>query len=122
MSHCHHSPYLVPPLKKKCKSFVSFTSNFPLAHTPRCLTNLALQGHLDKFFFFFFFFLLILNLCRTTALTTSLPSPPITCTNATPARPPPHHLQHTSESATAWPCHPRNSPTPSCPTWSPPLP
>src|SRR6266702_3483833 len=43
-----------PPSKKKCKSFVPFTSNFPLAHAPRRLTkNLAPQGHLDKFFFFF---------------------------------------------------------------------
>ena len=95
---------------------------FPLAHTPRRLTNLAPQGHLDKFFFFFFFFLLISNWCRTMALTTSLLSPPIACMKATPAYPPPHHSQHPSESATAWPHHPRNSPTPSCPTWSPLLP
>src|SRR6266702_4802320 len=38
-SHRCRSPYLVPPLKKKCKSFVPFTSNFPLAHTPRRLTK-----------------------------------------------------------------------------------
>src|SRR6266702_1398012 len=121
-SHRHCSPYLVPPLKKNCKSFVPFTSNFPLAHTPRCLTNLAPQGHFDKFFFFFFFFLLISNRCRTTALTTSPPSPPVARMKATPARLPPHHSRHASESATARPRHPRNSPT--CPTWSPthPLP
>ncbi len=52
VSHRHCSPYLVPPLKKNCKSFVPFTSNFPLTHTPHRLTNLAPQGHLDKFFFF----------------------------------------------------------------------
>src|SRR6266702_3673706 len=58
VSHHHCSLYLVPPLKKKCKSFVPFTSNFPLVQTPRCLTkkNLAPQGHLDKFFFFFLLF------------------------------------------------------------------
>src|SRR6266702_544087 len=55
VSHHRHSLYLVPPLKKKCKSFVTFTSNFPLTHTPHRLTkkNLAPLGHLDKFFFFF---------------------------------------------------------------------
>ncbi len=99
------------PLKKKCKSFVPFTFNFPLMHAPHHLTkkNLAPQGHLDKFFFFFFFFLLIWYRCRTMALTTSLPSPPLMCTKATPACSPPHHLWHTSESATTWPRHPRNS-------------
>ncbi len=109
------------PSKKKSKSFVPFISNCPFAHTPRRLTHLAPQGHLDKFFFFIFF-LLISNRCRKTALTTSLPSPPLARTKATPARPPPHHSRHASESATARPRHPRNSPTPSCPTWSPPLP
>src|SRR6266702_1516181 len=107
-SHRRRSPYLVPPLKKNCKSFVPFTSNFPLVHAPRRLTkkNLAPQGHLDKFFFFFFFFfLLIWNRCRTMALTTSLPSPPLARTKATPARSPPHHSRHASESATTRPRH-----------------
>ena len=47
-------PLTIPgtPPQKKCKSFVPFTSNFPLMHTPRRLTNLAPQGHFDKFFFF----------------------------------------------------------------------
>src|SRR6266702_1290887 len=38
-SHRRRSPYLVPPLKKNCESFVPFTSNFPLAQTPRHLTK-----------------------------------------------------------------------------------
>src|SRR6266702_946744 len=90
------------PPSKKCKSFVPFTSNFPLTHTPHRLTNLAPQGHLDKFFFFFFF-LLISHRCRTTALTTSLPSPPIARTKAPPACPPLHHSRQASESATTRP-------------------
>src|SRR6266702_4430601 len=49
-----HRTWYLP--SKKCKSFVPFTSNFPLAHTPHRLTNLAPQGNLDKFFFFFFSF------------------------------------------------------------------
>src|SRR6266702_926838 len=52
------------PPSKKCKSFVPFTSNFPLAHTPRRLTNLAPQGHLDKFFFFFLLFPSFLELVQ----------------------------------------------------------
>src|SRR6266702_4343304 len=58
----------------------------------------------------------------TTALTP--PSPPIARTKATPTCPPPHPSRHASQPATARPHHPRNSPTPSCPTWSPlhPLP
>src|SRR6266702_5986476 len=56
------------------------------------------------------------------ALTTSLPSPPLVHMKATPACSPPHHSQHASESATTRPRHPHNSPTLSCPTWSPPLP
>src|SRR6266702_6981045 len=73
-------------------------------------------------FFFFLFFLLILNQCRTMALTTSLPSLPLAQTKAAATHPPSHHLQYASESATAWPHHPCNSPTPLCPTWSPPHP
>ncbi len=50
------SPYLVPPhQKKKSKSFIPFISNCPFTHTPRRLTHLAPQRHLDKFFFFLFF-------------------------------------------------------------------
>src|SRR6266702_104713 len=56
------------------------------------------------------------------ALTTSLPSPPLVRMKATPTCSPPHHSQHASESATTQPRHPRNSPTPSCPTWGSPLP
>ncbi len=56
------------------------------------------------------------------ALTTSLPSPSLAHTKAAPARSPPHHSWHASESAITWPHHPRNSLTPSCPTWGSPLP
>src|SRR6266702_8862150 len=45
-----------PPLKKKSKSFVPFISICPLTHTPHCITLLAPQGHLDKFFFLFSLF------------------------------------------------------------------
>src|SRR6266702_3991324 len=85
-SHRRRSPYLVPPLKKKCKSFVPFTSNFPLAHTPRRLTNLSPQGHLDKFFFFFSSFSFSSRTGagqRRSQHTTSPPSPPVARTKAT---------------------------------------
>ncbi len=110
------------PPSKKCKSFVPFTSNFPLAHTPRRLTNLAPQGHLDKFFFFFLLFPSHLEPVQDngahniTAVSSRRAHEGPSCSPTT-----------TSLAASKRICHrtapsPTNSPTPSCPTWSPPLP
>ena len=117
-------PLTVPgtPPSKKCKSFVPFTSNFPLAHTPRRLTNLAPQGHLDKFFFFFLLFPSHLEPVQDNGAHN------ITAVSSRRAHEgPPCSPTTTSLAASKRICHrmapsPTNSPTPSCPTWSPPLP